>query len=105
MKSGEGFSWGAHALDRYATISTAFEFGLNEKEKDLRLLCNNGLFDANKSVETSWFTPAGRMNFAEFRNENNGSFVYYCELLGIISRIHQFLKSPVDIGSATEVAR
>jgi Fungal specific transcription factor domain len=97
--------WGAYLLDRYATISTAFDFGLNEKDIDRRLPCDNALFSANAPVETSWFSPEGRSDYAEAHTENLGSFAFYCELLGIISRIHQFLKSPVDIASAEEVAQ
>jgi Fungal specific transcription factor domain len=96
--------WGAYILDRYATISAAFDFGLNEKEIDRRLPCDNDLFEANVPAETSWFSPEGRLSYAEYRTENLGSFAFYCELLGIISRIHQFLKKPVDIGSAADVA-
>jgi hypothetical protein len=29
--------------------------------------------------------------------ENLGSFSYYVEIIGILSRIHEFLKKPVDI--------
>jgi Fungal specific transcription factor domain len=97
--------WGAYILDRYATISTAFDFGINGKEIDRRLPCDNALFDANIPVQTSWFSPAGRSSYAEYHMETLGSFAFYCELLGIISRIHQFLKRPVDIGSASEVAQ
>ncbi len=97
--------WGAYILDRYATISTAFDFGLNEKEIDRRLPCDTASFEAEHPVESSWFSPLGQSNYAERHTENLGSFAYYCELLGIISRIHQFLKRPVDIGSAIEVAQ
>lgn len=97
--------WGAYILDRYATISTAFDFGLNARDIERRLPCDNALFEANVPVESSWFCPDGRLSYAECRSENLGSFAFYCELLGIISRIHQFLKQPVDIGSAAEVVQ
>ena len=97
--------WGAYILDRYATISTAFDFGLNARDIERRLPCDNAFFEANVPVESSWFNPDGRLSYVEYRSENLGSFAFYCELLGIISRIHQFLKQPVDIGSAAEVAQ
>jgi Fungal specific transcription factor domain len=97
--------WGAYILDRYATISTAFDFGLDEKEIHRRLPCDNEFFAGNAPVETCWFSTGSRSSDADHRPENLGSFAYYCELLGIISRIHQFLKRPVDIGSAAEVAQ
>ncbi|KAK5067869.1 hypothetical protein LTR16_009837, partial [Cryomyces antarcticus] len=37
------------------------------------------------------------------RPENLGSFSYYIEIIGILSRIHQFLKKPVDIGALSDV--
>lgn len=97
--------WGAYVLDRYATISTAFDFGLNAKDIDRRLPCDNAFFAANIPAETSWFSPDGRSSYVEHQTSNIGSFAFYCELLGIISRIHQFPKRPVDIGSAAEVAQ
>jgi Fungal specific transcription factor domain len=95
--------WGAYILDRYATISTAFDFGLNEKEIVRRLPCDNTLFVANIPAETSWFSPLGRLSYAEYHTENLGSFAFYCELLGIISRIHQFLKRPVLVSELSRI--
>jgi Fungal specific transcription factor domain len=97
--------WGSYILDRYAAISAALDFGINENEIDRRLPCDSALFTAGEPLKTSWFNSKGRSDYAIYRTENLGSFAFYCELLGIIGRIHQFLKQPVDIGSAAEVAR
>ena len=35
--------------------------------------------------------------------ENVGAFGFYMEIIGILSRIHQFLKRPVDIGALSDV--
>lgn len=35
--------------------------------------------------------------------EHLGSFSYYVEILGLLSRIHKFLKKPVDITSLSDV--
>jgi Fungal specific transcription factor domain len=95
--------WMVYILDRYATIATAFEFTLDEKEIDRRLPCREDLFSLNQPVETRWFRQAGRCEKAIDRPETLGSFAYYCELLGTLSRIHQFLKRPIDISSLSDV--
>ncbi|OAA53012.1 Transcription factor [Cordyceps fumosorosea ARSEF 2679] len=101
--------WMIYLLDRYATIATAFEFALDDKEIDRSLPCRDDLWVANRKVETKWFRT---FNFPETasRNdmsgtENLGAFSYYIEVLGILSKIHKFLKQPVDIGVAGDVER
>lgn len=37
------------------------------------------------------------------RPENLGSFSYYVEILGLLTRVHKFLKKPVDITSLSDV--
>lgn len=95
--------WMVYLLDRFATIATAFEFALDEKEIDRRLPCRDDLFSQNRPVETRWFHTSERTDYSLNNPENLGSFSHYCELLGIISRIHQFLKRPVDIGALSDV--
>ncbi|GME27649.1 hypothetical protein GTA08_BOTSDO09596 [Neofusicoccum parvum] len=95
--------WMVYLLDRYATIATAFEFALDEKETDRKLPCRDDFFARNQPVETRWFRTPKRTDYTLNKPENLGSFSYYVELLGILSQIHQFLKKPVDIGSLTDV--
>ncbi|KIW81784.1 hypothetical protein Z517_04810 [Fonsecaea pedrosoi CBS 271.37] len=95
--------WAVYLLDRYATIATAFEFALDEKEVDRRLPCRDDLFAANKQVETRWFRPPERPRYATGIADAHGHFSYHCELMAILGHIHQFLKRPVDIGSLTDV--
>ncbi|OAL40569.1 hypothetical protein AYO20_00305 [Fonsecaea nubica] len=95
--------WAVFLLDRYATIATAFEFALDEKEVDRRLPCRDDLFAANKPVETRWFRPPERPRYATGIADTHGHFSYHCELMAILGHIHQFLKRPVDIGSLTDV--
>lgn len=95
--------WIIYLLDRYATVATAFEFALDEKEIDRRLPCRDDLFTRNIPVETRWFRTPGRTDYSMNRPENLGSFSYYVEILGILSRIHKFLKKPVDITSLSDV--
>ncbi len=97
--------WAVYLLDRYATIATAFEFALDEKEVDRRLPCREDLFAANKSVETRWFRPPERHRYATGMvvGDTHGYFSYHCELMAILGQIHQFLKRSVDIGSLQDV--
>jgi hypothetical protein len=97
--------WMIYVLDRYATVATAFEFALDEKEIDRRLPCRDDLFSRNVPVETRWFRTTTRSDYSMNRPENLGSFSYYVEILGILSRIHKFLKEPVDITSLSDVEK
>jgi hypothetical protein len=95
-----------YLLDRYATIATAFEFALDDKEIDRKLPCRDDLFARNQSVETRWFqTMEGEPHTLSEMNhpENLGSFSYYIEIIGILSQIHRFLKKPVDISALSDV--
>lgn len=95
--------WAVYMLDRYATVATAFEFALDDKEIDRRLPCRDDLFSANKVVETKWFRQSGQSGYGSNIQDFHGPFAYHCELLGILSRIHLFLKRPVNIGSLQDV--
>ncbi|KAJ4358103.1 uncharacterized protein N0V89_002682 [Didymosphaeria variabile] len=95
--------WMIYVLDRYATVATAFEFALDEKEIDRQLPCRDEFFTRNASVETRWFRTSTRTNHTMNRPENLGAFSYYVEILEILSRVHNFLKQPVDITSLTDV--
>ena len=95
--------WSVFLLDRYATIATAFEFALDEKEVDRRLPCRDDLFAGNKAVETRYYRPPDSPRYATSINENHGYISYHCELIGILGHIHQFLKRPIDIESVSDV--
>jgi hypothetical protein len=97
--------WMVYVLDRYATVATAFEFALSEKEIDRKLPCRDDLFARNEPVETSWFHTGERTEYNTNRTENLGAFSYYIEIIGILSNIHQFLKRPVDISALADVER
>lgn len=97
--------WMIYVLDRYATVATAFEFALDEKEIDRQLPCRDEFFTRNASVETRWFHTSTRTDYTLNRPENLGPFSYYVEILEILSRIHNFLKQPVDITSLSDVEK
>ncbi len=56
-------------------------------------------------LDSSWLSPGEGLSYVECRSKNFVSLAFYSGLLWSISRIHQFLKLPVDIGSAAEVAQ
>jgi hypothetical protein len=95
--------WMVYLLDRYATIATAFEFALDEKEIDRTLPCREDLWNKNQPVQTRWFRTTERTEHDIDKAENLGAFSYYIEILGILSRIHKFLKKPVDISALSDV--
>lgn len=95
--------WMVYLLDRYATIATAFEFALDEKEIDRTLPCRDDLWNKNQPVQTRWFRTSERTEYDIDKPENLGAFSYYIEILGILSRIHKFLKKPVDISALSDV--
>jgi hypothetical protein len=97
--------WVIYLLDRYATIATAFEFALDDKETDRRLPCREDLLNNNQHVQTRWFRSANRLEISDDKPENLGSYSYYIEIVGIMSKIHQFLKDPVDISALSDVER
>lgn len=121
--------WMVYLLDRYATISTAFEFALDSKEIDRRLPCHDDFLNANARVETRWFDSsdeAAPIHISNNINNNTeqqqqqqhqpdragtssggnlGALAYYVEILGLLSKIHRFLKQPVNISDAGDVER
>lgn len=100
--------WMIYLLDRYATIATAFEFALDDREIDRSLPCRDDLWMGNRKVETKWFkadTCQDAMHHDLSATEKLGAFSYYIEILGILSKIHKFLKQPVDIGVVEDVER
>lgn len=95
--------WAVYLVDRYATVATAFDFALDEKEIARRLPCRDDLFSANKPVETRPFKTFERTHYSTTTVNVHGHFSYFVDILGILSSIHQFLKRPVDIGSHSDV--
>ncbi|KAI0437974.1 fungal-specific transcription factor domain-containing protein [Xylaria telfairii] len=99
--------WMIYLLDRYATIATAFDFGLSNKDIDRTLPCRDDLWIKNQKIDTRWFNqqdqPLDQPDHEMNRPENLGAFSYYIEILGILSKIHLFLRRPVDIGALIDV--
>jgi hypothetical protein len=95
--------WMVYLLDRYSTLATAFNFALDDKDIDRKLPCKDEFFMKNHPVETRWFHYSGDRADYLSHADHVGSFGLYVEILGILSRIHTFLKRPVDIGALSDV--
>lgn len=95
--------WMVYLLDRYSTIATAFNFALDDKDIDRKLPCKDEFYIKNQPVVTRQFNGSTDRPDYVSNAENVGSFGLYVEILGILSRIHIFLKRPVDIGSLSDV--
>ncbi|CAK7271876.1 hypothetical protein SEPCBS119000_004831 [Sporothrix epigloea] len=117
--------WVVYLLDRYATMTSASDFTLDDRDIDRSLPCRDDLWTRNQKVETrllltdhlrgsinegpgslgaNGFEPeAGGPSGFNGKPENLGAFSYYMEILGILTKIHHFLKQPVDISSLTDV--
>lgn len=102
--------WIVYLLDRYATIATiTFDFMLDDKRMKRVLPCSYDLFSRNVPVETrsSPSLPTNQQGPAEYtinKPENLGSFSYHCEILRILTRVHDFLKTPFDVTSSADMA-
>lgn len=99
--------WMIYLLDRYATIATAFDFSLDNKEIDRTLPCRDDLWIKNEKVETKWFKTRDyhgeSPDYSVDKPENIGAFGFHCEILNILGQIHDFLKQPVDISALSDV--
>jgi hypothetical protein len=80
--------------------ATAFDFALSEKDVERKLPCRDDFFVTNKPVETPWFRSGTLVS----GGGQLGVFSYFVQLIGILSRIHTFLRDPVDIGALDDVA-
>ncbi len=108
--------WMVYLLDRYATVATTtFDFMLDDRRMKRMLPCSYDLFSRNVPVETGSLpdstTPdssgglvGGTATYVVNKPENLGSFSYHCQILRILSQVHDFLKTPVDVASSTEMA-
>jgi len=80
---------------------------LADKEIDRTLPCRDDLWVKNEKVDTKWFKTrhhhGDQPEQETSQPENLGAFAYYIEILGILSKIHQFLKQPVDISALSDV--
>lgn len=106
-------AWMVYLLDRYATVATTtFDFMLADQRMKRFLPCSYDLFSRNVPRETrqpsNVLEPADPNNYANVANnaqlDSLGSFSYHCEILRIMSEVHNFLKTPLDVTSPSDMA-
>jgi hypothetical protein len=95
--------WMVYILDRYSTVSDCSTFVIPDAAIDRRLPTTYDLFSRNDPVETRWPRSNHHVQAAS-PDTNLGSFSYHCEAITILSKIHNFLKSPIDLSSAQDFA-
>ncbi|ODA80704.1 hypothetical protein RJ55_03663 [Drechmeria coniospora] len=101
--------WMVYLLDRYATIATTFDFMLDDRKMRRVLPCSYDLFSRNVPVDTTPLAPMpdqqrAATSYAVGKSEHLGSFSYHCEILRILSRVHEFLQAPIDVASSADLA-
>ncbi|KAH7143459.1 fungal-specific transcription factor domain-containing protein [Dactylonectria macrodidyma] len=101
--------WVVYLLDRYATVATTtFDFMLEDTKMKRILPCSYDLFSRNTPVETqsagSFTGQQDPTTYMTTMPENLGSFSYHCAILRILSKVHDFLKTPIDITSSADMA-
>jgi hypothetical protein len=77
---------------------------LSEKDVDRKLPCRDEYFNSNKAVETLWFHASGTTATPR-PDKYLGPFSYYIEVIGILSRIHLFLRTRIDISVLEDVSQ
>ncbi|KAL7959269.1 hypothetical protein V8C34DRAFT_117146 [Trichoderma compactum] len=97
--------WMVYVLDRYATLATPYKFILAEEEMKRFLPCGYDSRSSDIPVETRW--PKGfdttKLRLTVNAPENLGSFSYHCEVLEILSRVHNFPAKALGIYSIQDV--
>jgi len=96
--------WMVFLLDRLATIVTAHDFALNDKDIKRRLPCHNDHFANNNRVVTRFFKRSENLQEPPGHDPNTDAFALYFEVLEILSRVHEFLRrTPMDISACESV--
>lgn len=95
--------WMVYLLDVYTTLGTSLDLTLDESEIDRLLPCRDHLWDRNQHVTTRWFRTPRRSDQSINNVESLSAFSYLIEVLGILGRIHRFLRETVDINVLSDV--
>lgn len=95
--------WIVYAMDRYATAGTTGRFVLDESLVDTQLPCRYDLFSRNEPVETRWFRRDRPFEKEVDVTETLGSFSHHCEVMRILTQVHDIMVTPLDVLSVPEV--
>lgn len=97
--------WAAYIIDRYTNTSTSSNYIIDEREVNRPLPCRYALWVAGEQVETRWYRTDLPFEVSAGTPENLGSFSYLCEVARLMTRIHEFVKRPLDFYSTSEVSQ
>ncbi|KAL7271508.1 hypothetical protein RUND412_005730 [Rhizina undulata] len=95
--------WMVYLLDVYTTLGTSLDLTLDETEIDRLLPCKDHLWDRNQHIVTRWFRTPRRTDQSVNNVESLSAISYQIEVLGILGRIHKFLRETVDINVLSDV--
>lgn len=95
--------WVVYSIDRYTNTSTSSNFIIDEREVNRPLPCRHDLWVAGERVDTRWYRTDRPFEVTEDVPENLGSFSYLCEVTRIMTRIHEFVKQPLDFHCSSAI--
>jgi len=96
--------WMVYILDIYTSLGTSLDLTLDENEIERLLPCLDELWDRNQPTTTRWFRPPARQVDNSVSNINAlSSFSFLIEILGLLGRIHRFLRKTIDINNLSDV--
>jgi hypothetical protein len=99
--------WVIYVLDVITSLGTSLDLTLDESEVERQLPCRDSLWDRNQHTSTRWFQVPNPKKAPATQIINNveslSAFSYQIEVIGILGRIHRFLRETVDINVLSEV--
>ncbi|KAF8469492.1 fungal-specific transcription factor domain-containing protein [Kalaharituber pfeilii] len=96
--------WMVYALDIYSSLGTSLDLTLDEDEIERLLPCLDELWDRNEPTITRWFrTPTKQADNSVSNINTLSSFSFLIEILGLLGRIHRFLRKTIDINNLSDV--
>ncbi|KAF8247028.1 hypothetical protein K440DRAFT_601577 [Wilcoxina mikolae CBS 423.85] len=106
--------WMIYFLDVITSLGTSLDLTLDESEIERQLPCHDSLWDRNQYTSTRWFQSPSSKQSPSNNNDNSSitnnvetlsSFSYQIEVIGILGRIHCFLRETVDINVPSDVEK
>ena len=96
--------WMVYVLDIYTSLGTSLDLTLDENEIERLLPCQDEIWDRNQPTTTRWFrTPARQFDNTVSNVGSLSSFSFLVEILGLLGRIHRFLRKAIDINNLSDV--
>lgn len=95
--------WAVYSIDRYTNTCTSSNFTIDESKVNRPLPCRYVSWVAGEQVEARWYRTDKPFEVTADAPENLGSFSYICEIARIMTRIHEFVKQPIDFNSSSDI--